>query len=88
MSDHDPAGAAKEAAAVKLVELAALGATIILAVLMQVAQRQASSPDFIPTARARAARAYERRWARWAGRCWRRAEAWRLAYERTTGGHG
>lgn len=46
MADHDPKAAAKEAAAVKAVELGAALCMIVIAVALQVAQRQAMGPDF------------------------------------------
>lgn len=92
--EHDPAAAAKEAAAVKAVELAAAAVMIGLALVNSLAQRATSDPDFTATTRLRFARAYERRWAHLgrflvnrAGACWQRAEQWRQAYEEATGGH-
>jgi hypothetical protein len=54
MDGHDPAGAAKEAAARQAVELAGAACLIVFAVILQVVQREASDPDFIPQLGARA----------------------------------
>jgi hypothetical protein len=79
--DRDVSGAVREAAAVKVVELAAACAMVIVAVVMQVAQRRASDPDFTRTWRMRAAKQAERGWACAAGWAWRRAEQFRVEYE-------
>lgn len=73
--------AAKEAAAVHAVELAAAVVMVGLAVLMQVAQRHASEPDFTRSWRMRWAKKCERGWANVAGWSWRRAERFRVEYE-------
>jgi hypothetical protein len=89
MADHEPghvAEAAKEAAAVQAVELAAACLMFILAVAAQLGQREASAPDFMTGPRARWAKSAETGWAVAAGMCWRRAERFRVHYEQVTRG--
>lgn len=78
MAEHDPAGAAKEAAAVKAVELASAVCLIVMAVVLQIAQREASDPDFIPQLQARA-KLWQRRLARHAEARLARLGIWALA---------
>ena len=85
MPDYEPGHvgeAVKEAAAVKAVELVAACVILAVGVLAQVAARQASEPDYGTLALARWAKACERGWAALAGVCWRRAERFRVEYER------
>ena len=76
-SEHDPAGAAKEAAAVKAVELASTAVLIVMAVVLQIMQREASDPDFVPQLAARA-RGWRRRLARHAEARLARLGIWAL----------
>lgn len=80
--------AAREAAARQAVELAGACVMIVIGVALQLAQRQASQPDFIPllgkrlkSRRAAWAKRCERGWAVAAGWAWRRAERFRLEHE-------
>lgn len=92
-SEHDPAGAAKEAAAVQAVQLAGALCLVVIGVVLQVTQRQASDPDFVPQLTARAALWRQRLARRAEGRLARlgiwalaQAERQRLACERLAGG--
>lgn len=78
MAEHDAAGAAKEAAAVQAVQLAGAAALIVIGVVLQVTQRQASEPDFIPQLQARG-RLWRRRLARHAEARLARLGIWALA---------
>jgi hypothetical protein len=78
MADHDPAGAAKEAAARQAVELAGAVCMIAVAVIFQIAQRQAGDPDFMPQLAARTA-LWRRRLARHAEARLARLGIWALA---------
>lgn len=78
MAEHDPAGAAKEAAAVQAVQLAGAAAFIVIGVAAAIAQREASNPDFIPQLAARA-RLWRRRLARHAEARLARLGIWALA---------
>ena len=93
-SEHDPAGAAKEAAAVQAVQLAGAMCLIVIGVIVQVTQRQASDPDFVPQLTAhvklwqwRLARHAEGRLARLGIWALAQAEQQRMACERLAGGH-
>lgn len=80
--------AAKEAAARQAVELLGACCMIVIGVALQLAQREASQPDFIPllgkrlkSHRAGWAKRCERGWAVAAGWAWRRAERFRREHE-------
>ena len=75
---HDPKGAAKEAAAVQAVELAGTAVLIVVAVVLQIVQRETSSPDFVPQLAVRA-RLWRRRLARHAEARLARLGIWALA---------
>lgn len=57
MAEHDARAAAREAAAVQAVELAGTLILVVLGVVFQAAQRQASDPDFAAQLAARGKRA-------------------------------
>ena len=76
--EHDPAGAAKEAAAKQAVELAGTLCLVAIGVVLQITQRQASDPDFIPQLQARA-HLWRRRLARHAEARLARLGIWALA---------
>jgi hypothetical protein len=88
MTEHDPAGAAKEAAAAEaarqIVSTIGLVAFSVLAVYLQ---RHAADPDFARTLRMRAARTAEGRLARLGIWALTQAERQRQAYEGMTHGH-
>ena len=79
MAEHpDPGGAAREAAARQAVELAGAAALIVVGVVLQITQRQAFEPDFVPQLAARA-RLARRRLARHAEGRLARLGIWALA---------
>ncbi len=88
MTEHDPAGAAKEAAAAEaarqVVSTVGLLAFSVLAVYLQ---RHLHDPDFARTMRMRAARAAEGRLARLGIWALASAERQRRAYEEMTNAH-
>lgn len=75
---HDAKGAAKEAAAVQAVELVGALGLVAVAVVLQVVQRHASDPDFIPQIQARA-KQWRRKLARHAEGRLARLGLWALA---------
>lgn len=85
MAEHDPAGAAKEAAAAEgakqIVSILGLVALSVTAVLVQ---RYAADPDLVRTLRMRTARAAEGRLARLGIWALAQAERQRQAYEGLT----
>lgn len=87
MAEHDPKGAAAEAAAAAGAEQAvALIGTVIMCVVAVFLQRHLADPDVVRTWRMRAARAAEGRLARLGVWALGQAERHRQAYERLSHG--